>query len=167
MARKRYKPEEIVAKLRQVDVLVSQGQNMVDAIRQIGVRQAMRRRDYDMVVTVPASSLSRIFHDEAPAVADPDDCVCDIVALFHRASSSGVALRLRRSSRLAKRLSSSFAFICTRLSTMADTLARWLQATEYNNQAGSVIGLLLDEGDHGDDRALAAFQVLDNQASGR
>jgi putative transposase len=31
MARKRYKPEEIVAKLRQVDVLVSQGQTMVDA----------------------------------------------------------------------------------------------------------------------------------------
>jgi hypothetical protein len=35
MARKRYKPEEIVAKLRQVDVLVSQGQNMMDAIRHI------------------------------------------------------------------------------------------------------------------------------------
>ena len=35
-ASSRYKPEEIVAKLRQVDVLVSQGQNMVDAIRQIG-----------------------------------------------------------------------------------------------------------------------------------
>ena len=33
------KPEEIVAKLRQVDVLVSQGQNMVDAIRQIGVSE--------------------------------------------------------------------------------------------------------------------------------
>src|SRR5262249_24333321 len=39
MARKRYKPREIVAKLRQVDVLVSQGQNMVDAIRQIGVSE--------------------------------------------------------------------------------------------------------------------------------
>jgi len=39
MARKRYRPEEIVAKLRQVDVLVSQGQNMVDAIRQIGVSE--------------------------------------------------------------------------------------------------------------------------------
>jgi succinate dehydrogenase/fumarate reductase-like Fe-S protein len=36
MARKRYKPEEIDAKLQQVDVPVSQGQNMVDAIRQIG-----------------------------------------------------------------------------------------------------------------------------------
>jgi hypothetical protein len=35
MARKRYKPEEIAAKLRQVDVQVSQGQAMADAIRQI------------------------------------------------------------------------------------------------------------------------------------
>jgi ACT domain-containing protein len=39
MGRKRYKPQEIVAKLRQVDVLVSQGQNMVGAIRQIGVSE--------------------------------------------------------------------------------------------------------------------------------
>jgi putative transposase len=39
MTRKRYKSEEIVAKQRQVDVLVSQGQNMVDAIRQIGVSE--------------------------------------------------------------------------------------------------------------------------------
>jgi putative transposase len=38
-ARKRYKPEEIVAKLRQVDVLVSQGQNIADVIRQIGVSE--------------------------------------------------------------------------------------------------------------------------------
>jgi putative transposase len=39
MPRKRYKPEEIVAKLRQVDVLVSQGVSTVDAIRQIGVSE--------------------------------------------------------------------------------------------------------------------------------
>jgi transposase-like protein len=39
MPRRRYKAEEIVAKLRQVDVLVSQGQNMADAIRQIGVSE--------------------------------------------------------------------------------------------------------------------------------
>jgi hypothetical protein len=39
MARKRYKPEEIVANLRQVDVLVSQGQGMTEAIRQIGVSE--------------------------------------------------------------------------------------------------------------------------------
>jgi putative transposase len=39
MPRKKYTPEEIVAKLRQVDVLVSQGQNIGDAIRQIGVSE--------------------------------------------------------------------------------------------------------------------------------
>ena len=39
MSRKRHKPEEIVAKLRQVDVLVSQGQNVSDAIRTIGVTE--------------------------------------------------------------------------------------------------------------------------------
>src|SRR4026207_564934 len=39
MPRKHHKPEEIVAKLRQVDVLVSQGQNVADAIRQIGVSE--------------------------------------------------------------------------------------------------------------------------------
>ena len=39
MARKRHKPEEIVAKLRQVDVLTSQGQSVCDAIRSIGVTE--------------------------------------------------------------------------------------------------------------------------------
>lgn len=44
------KPEEIVAKLRQADVLISQGQSVSDAIRAIGVsavtyRRALERRD--------------------------------------------------------------------------------------------------------------------------
>jgi len=39
MPRKRYKPEEIVAKLRQVDVLVSQGKTVADAVREIGVTE--------------------------------------------------------------------------------------------------------------------------------
>ncbi len=39
MARTRFKPEEIVAKLRQVEVLQSQGMAVVDAIRQIGVTE--------------------------------------------------------------------------------------------------------------------------------
>ncbi len=37
MPRKRHKPEEIVAKLRQVDVLVSQGKAVADAVCDIGV----------------------------------------------------------------------------------------------------------------------------------
>jgi putative transposase len=39
MPRKHYKPEEIVAKLRQVDVLVSQGRSVADAVRAIGVTE--------------------------------------------------------------------------------------------------------------------------------
>ncbi len=36
---KRHNPEEIVAKLRRVDVLVSQGQSVADAVRGIGVTE--------------------------------------------------------------------------------------------------------------------------------
>jgi putative transposase len=43
MPRKRHKPEEIIAKLRQVDVLASQGQTVADAdadaVRSIGVTE--------------------------------------------------------------------------------------------------------------------------------
>ena len=37
MSKRHYKPEEIVSKLRQVDVLQSQGTTIAEAIRQIGV----------------------------------------------------------------------------------------------------------------------------------
>src|SRR5258708_37838703 len=40
MPRKSYQPEEIVAKLRQVDVLTSQGKSVGEAIRSIGVSEA-------------------------------------------------------------------------------------------------------------------------------
>ena len=39
MPRKRHKAEEIVAKLRQVDVLVSQGHAVADAVRSMGVTE--------------------------------------------------------------------------------------------------------------------------------
>ena len=39
MAKKRHKPEEIVAKLRQVDVLVSQGKPVAEAVRAIAVTE--------------------------------------------------------------------------------------------------------------------------------
>ena len=39
MGTKRPKPEEIVSKLRQVEVLQGQGMSIADAVRQIGVTQ--------------------------------------------------------------------------------------------------------------------------------
>ncbi len=39
MPRKKYKAEEIVAKLRQVDVLTAQGRPVAEAVRSIGVTE--------------------------------------------------------------------------------------------------------------------------------
>src|ERR687897_321629 len=44
MSRKRHKPEEIVAKLRQVDVLTAQGTPVADAVRSIGVTEVASGR---------------------------------------------------------------------------------------------------------------------------
>ena len=44
MPKKRHKPEEIVAKLRQVDVLTSQGVALGEAIRSIGVSEVTYHR---------------------------------------------------------------------------------------------------------------------------
>lgn len=44
MPKKRHTPEEIVAKLRQVDVLTSQGKPIGEAIRSIGVSEATYHR---------------------------------------------------------------------------------------------------------------------------
>jgi putative transposase len=48
MPRKRYKAEEIVAKLRQVEVLTAQGKPVAEAIRSIGVTEVTYtwRTDY-------------------------------------------------------------------------------------------------------------------------
>ena len=49
MPRKMHKAEEIVSKLRQVDVLMSQGTAVADAVRSIGVTQVTYyrwRREY-------------------------------------------------------------------------------------------------------------------------
>src|SRR5215218_9954407 len=71
MAIKRHTPEEIVAKLRQVDVLTSQGSTLADAIRQIGVTEVILieswRRHYNAVR--PHASLG--YRPPAPEVFLP------------------------------------------------------------------------------------------------
>ena len=63
MARKTYKPEEIVAKLRQVDVLVSQGRPVAEAVRSIGVTQVTYyrwRREYGGLKTDQVKRLKEL-----------------------------------------------------------------------------------------------------------
>ena len=63
MASKRHSPEEIVSKLRQVDVLLGQGKSRIDAIRQIGVTEFTYyrwRRKYGGMGTDQLKQLKRL-----------------------------------------------------------------------------------------------------------
>ena len=87
MPKKRHKPEEIVAKLRQVDVSVSQGKPVAEAVRSIAVTEVPGSR--------PAS-----LH----ATQDPEDdeaaLIADIVALalqYGRYGYRRITAMLRRS----------------------------------------------------------------------
>ena len=60
MAKNTYKPEEIVAKLRQVDVLHSQGMSMADAIRQISVSEVTFYRWRNEYGGLKADQLKRL-----------------------------------------------------------------------------------------------------------
>ena len=63
MAIKRNKPEEIVTKLRQVEVLVGQGKARIDAIREIGVVEQTFyrwRKQYGGMGTAQLKELKRL-----------------------------------------------------------------------------------------------------------
>ena len=64
MARKRHKPEEIVAKLRQVDVQVSQGMPLADAIRSIGVTEVTYYRWRQEFGGLKSNQVKRLKHLE-------------------------------------------------------------------------------------------------------
>ena len=63
MANKRHKPEEIVTKLRQVDVLVGQGMARIDAIRQVLIVEQTYyrwRKQYGGMGTAQLKELKRL-----------------------------------------------------------------------------------------------------------
>ena len=78
MPRKKHKPEEIVAKLRQAEVLISQGQDIADVVRQLGVSEVTYyrwRQEYGGLKTEQVKRLrfsgTRTFEhfDNAPAAS--------------------------------------------------------------------------------------------------
>src|SRR3954467_12293405 len=92
MSRKRHKPEKIVAKLRQVDVLVAQGTPVADMIRVIGVTevasgQACRWRDTLQLVGGPDH------HRELEAARQHGPAVCFTALPATRARGSRAHLR--------------------------------------------------------------------------
>jgi len=68
MSRKRFKPEEIVNKLREADVLLSQGKAIAQACKQIGVTEQTYyrwRREYGGMKTDQAKRLKELERENA------------------------------------------------------------------------------------------------------
>jgi predicted KAP-like P-loop ATPase len=102
MARKRHTTEEIVAKLRQVDVLLAQGRQVADAVRAIGVFRAVEKalskkeslsalrgrlitqlREVSTPIVVLIDELDRIEDEEIRSVAQLVRSVLDFPAISY------------------------------------------------------------------------------------
>jgi ACT domain-containing protein len=84
MPRKIYEAEEIVAKLRQVDVLVSQGRMVADAVRQIGVSEVSYyrwRREFGGLKTEQIKRLKDLEIENAPLRRAISDLTLDKLIL--------------------------------------------------------------------------------------
>ena len=91
MPRKRHKPEEIVAKLRQVDVLVSQGQTVADAIRSVGVTEVTYcrwRQEYGGLKTEQVKRLRELEAENARLRRAVADLTLDKLILKEAASGN-------------------------------------------------------------------------------
>ena len=63
MAKKRYRPEEIISKLREADILVGQGHSVAQAIKSIGVSEVTYyrwRQEYGGMTTSQAKRLKEL-----------------------------------------------------------------------------------------------------------
>jgi putative transposase len=88
MARKRPTPEEIVAKLRQVDVLVSQGKSVADAVRSIGTTEVTYyrwRREYGGLKTAQVKRLKELEAENARLRKAVSDLTLDKMILAEAA----------------------------------------------------------------------------------
>ena len=88
MPRKRPTPEEIVAKLRQVDVLVSQGKNVADAVRSIGTTEVTYyrwRKEYGGLKTAQVKRLKELETENARLRKAVSDLTLDKMILAEAA----------------------------------------------------------------------------------
>ena len=91
MLRKRYKPEEIVAKLRQVDVLVSQGQPVAAAVRSIGVTEVTYyrwRREFGGLKTGQVKKMKELEAENARLRRAVSDLTLDKMILAEAAKGN-------------------------------------------------------------------------------
>jgi putative transposase len=88
MPRKRPTPEEIVAKLRQVDVLVSQGKSVAGAVRAIGTTEVTYyrwRKEYGGLKTAQVKRLKELETENARLRKAVSDLTLDKMILAEAA----------------------------------------------------------------------------------
>ena len=91
MASKRHTPEEIVAKLRQVDVLTAQGASVADAVRQIGVTEVTYyrwRQEFGRLKTEQVRRLKELEAENARLRRAVADLTLDKLILNEAASGN-------------------------------------------------------------------------------
>ena len=94
MAGKRDKPEEIVLKLRQVEVLQGQGSSIADAVRQIGVTQQTYyrwRKEYGGMSRDQLKRLKQLETENARLRRAVSDLTLDKMILTEAARDEGRA----------------------------------------------------------------------------
>ena len=97
MPRKRHTPEEVVAKLRQVDVLVSQGRGVADAVRSIGVTEVAYyrwRQEFGGLKTAQVKRLKELEAENARLRRAVADLTLDKLILKEAASGNYRAPRV-------------------------------------------------------------------------
>ena len=92
MRKKRHTPEEIVTKLRQVDVLVAQGTPMTDAIRATGVTEVAPRRAAGRGDLLPSGGVNHHRELETALQCRAPACLSGLPTV----RTGGVRARLRR-----------------------------------------------------------------------
>ena len=63
MPKKRYRPEDIIAKLREADILISQGKTVAETIKQLGVSDVTHyrwRKEYGGMTTTQVKRLKEL-----------------------------------------------------------------------------------------------------------
>ena len=96
MPRKSHKPEEIVTKLRQVDVLVSQGQGVADAVRSIGVTEVTYyrwRQEYGGLKTDQVRRLKELEAENARLRRAVSDLTLEKLILKEAAAGNSFSIR--------------------------------------------------------------------------
>ena len=91
MARKKYRPEEIITKLREADILISQGQTVASVIKALGVSDVTYyrwRKDYGGMNTTQLKRLIELEQENARLRQAVSDLTLDKLILKEAAEGN-------------------------------------------------------------------------------